>query len=156
MDIICLSMLCCIYGFILGLVICSLSNVPYHFTTQMTGVRVLSAFIGSFLGICIPSPMADWLVRYMSNKNSGVYEAGYRNLLCTPAFILGFIYSGDLGYLFKQNLIGWDVCSFTVLQHLLGLSCHSYLMLTFCIAIERSLSMDMQLSPWERASFPLA
>ncbi|KAH8810615.1 major facilitator superfamily domain-containing protein [Xylogone sp. PMI_703] len=67
------------------------TKAPYHFSTKATGLTVISSFIGTLLGNCIPGPIADWLVKYMSKKNGGVYEPEFRNLLCIPAFILGLM-----------------------------------------------------------------
>ena len=61
---------------------------PYNFTTSQVGLTVLSAFIGATLGNLIPGPLCDWLVKYMSKRNKGVYEPEFRIVLTVPAFIL--------------------------------------------------------------------
>ncbi|CAK7213962.1 hypothetical protein SEUCBS140593_002026 [Sporothrix eucalyptigena] len=71
----------------------SLSSIfggaPYHFTTSQIGLTVLASFVGGSLGNIIPGPILDWLVKYMSRKNGGVYEPEFRNILLIPAFFLG-------------------------------------------------------------------
>lgn len=67
------------------------SKPPYGFTTRQTGLTVLSSFIGAFLGNLIPGPLSDWLVKYMSRKNNGVYEPEFRNILCIPGLIFGLM-----------------------------------------------------------------
>lgn len=67
------------------------SKPPYRFDTSQTGLTVLSAFIGAFLGNAIPGPLSDWLVKYMSRKNNGVYEPEFRNVLCVPGLIFGLM-----------------------------------------------------------------
>lgn len=73
----------------------SLSQVfgkaPYHFSTSATGLTVISSFIGALLGNAIPGPLSDWLVKYMSRKNNGIYEPEFRNVLCLPGLIFGLI-----------------------------------------------------------------
>ncbi|CAK7235868.1 hypothetical protein SCUCBS95973_009413 [Sporothrix curviconia] len=71
----------------------SLSSIfgaaPYHFTTAQIGLTVLASFVGGSLGNIIPGPILDWLVKYMSRKNGGIYEPEFRNILLIPAFFLG-------------------------------------------------------------------
>lgn len=67
------------------------SKPPYRFTASQTGLTVLSSFVGAFLGNVIPGPLSDWLVKYMSRKNNGVYEPEFRNVLCLPGLISGLI-----------------------------------------------------------------
>ncbi|KAF2096044.1 MFS general substrate transporter [Rhizodiscina lignyota] len=67
------------------------SKAPYHFNTKQVGLTVIGSFIGSFLGNTLPGPTSDWLVRYLSKKNNGVYEPEFRNLLCVPSFFLGLM-----------------------------------------------------------------
>jgi hypothetical protein len=64
---------------------------PYNFTAKEVGLTVLSPFIGTIIVNCIPGTVADWLVKFMSRKNNGVYEPEFCNLLCIPALILGFM-----------------------------------------------------------------
>jgi hypothetical protein len=67
------------------------SGAPYHFTPNQVGLTAIGSFIGSLSGNLITGPFSDWLVRYLSKKNNGVYEPEFRNLLCIPAFVLGLI-----------------------------------------------------------------
>lgn len=64
---------------------------PYFFTTAQVGLTVLSAFIGATLGNIIPGPLCDWLAKYMSRKNRGIYEPEFRIVLTVPAFFLGLM-----------------------------------------------------------------
>ncbi|OIW22561.1 MFS general substrate transporter [Coniochaeta ligniaria NRRL 30616] len=64
---------------------------PYNFTTAQVGLTVLSSFVGATLGNALPGPFSDWTVKYMSNKNNGVYEPEFRIVLTVPAFILGLM-----------------------------------------------------------------
>lgn len=62
---------------------------PYNFKVSSIGLTVLSAFIGTIFGNLVPGPTADWLVKYMSRKNNGIYEPEFRTLLCIPPLVLG-------------------------------------------------------------------
>ncbi|KAH7084378.1 major facilitator superfamily domain-containing protein [Paraphoma chrysanthemicola] len=64
---------------------------PYRFTTSQVGLTVLSAFVGATLGNMIGGPLCDWLVKYMSKKNKGVYEPEFRIVLTVPAFVFGLM-----------------------------------------------------------------
>lgn len=64
---------------------------PYNFKPAAIGLTVLSPFVAYIIGNFVPGPIADWLVKYMSRKNGGVYEPEFRNLLCIPALIIGGI-----------------------------------------------------------------
>lgn len=67
------------------------SVAPYHFTPNQVGLTAIGSFIGALLGNVIPGPISDWLVKYMSKKNNGIYEPEFRNLLCIPSFVLGLM-----------------------------------------------------------------
>ncbi|KAF2095551.1 MFS general substrate transporter [Rhizodiscina lignyota] len=64
---------------------------PYYFTTSQVGLTVLSAFVGATLGNIFPGPFSDWLVKYMSRKNNGIYEPEFRIPLTVPSFVLGLM-----------------------------------------------------------------
>lgn len=82
------------------------SGPPYHFKTSSIGLTVLAPFVANIFGNYVPGTVADWLVKYMSKKNNGVYEPEFRNLLCIPAFLTSI--AGYWGYgLAVHNRVHW-------------------------------------------------
>lgn len=71
---------------------------PYNLTSAEVGQAVLSSFVGATLGNVIPGPVSDWLVKYMSRQNQGVYEPEFRLVLSVPAFIFGLIAFWGFGW----------------------------------------------------------
>ncbi|OAA63693.1 Major facilitator superfamily domain, general substrate transporter [Niveomyces insectorum RCEF 264] len=108
------------------------SAPPYNFNPHQTGLTVIGSFIGSLLGNIFPGRIADWLVKYASRKNNGVYEPEFRNLLCIPAFFFGL--AGFWGFgLSLQAKNHWIVPTFffglsTFAGSILSLVSNAYLL----------------------------
>ncbi|KAI5857327.1 MFS general substrate transporter [Durotheca rogersii] len=64
---------------------------PYNLTTSQVGLSAFSSFIAATLGNAIPGPVCDWLVKFLSRKNKGVYEPEFRLILSVPSLILGLM-----------------------------------------------------------------
>ncbi|KAK3679515.1 hypothetical protein LTR78_001076 [Recurvomyces mirabilis] len=65
------------------------SAPPYNFSVSAIGLVSLSALIGSILGAFVTGPTADWVVKFMSRRNKGVYEPEFRLTLIVVVLILG-------------------------------------------------------------------
>lgn len=74
------------------------SQPPYSLSTTTIGRSVFASFIGATLGNLIPGPVSDWLVKYLSRKNGGVYEPEFRLVLSVPALIFGLIAYWGFGW----------------------------------------------------------
>ncbi|KAH8817403.1 major facilitator superfamily domain-containing protein [Xylogone sp. PMI_703] len=65
------------------------SAPPYNFTVSQIGLVALSTLVGSIIGAFISGPIADWIIKFMSRRNNGIYEPEFRLLLITITLIIG-------------------------------------------------------------------
>lgn len=64
---------------------------PYNFSVSKTGFISLSPLITTAIGEIISGPLNDWICIYLTKKNSGIYEPGFRLPLMLIAVILGVV-----------------------------------------------------------------
>ncbi|KUJ15146.1 MFS general substrate transporter [Mollisia scopiformis] len=62
---------------------------PYNFSVSGVGLVAVSPLIGSIIGAFISGPIADWIVKYMSRRNNGIYEPEFRLVLVIITLIIG-------------------------------------------------------------------
>jgi len=62
---------------------------PYNFSVSGVGLVAIASLIGAILGAFITGPLADWIVKFMSRRNNGVYEPEFRLTLVIVTLILG-------------------------------------------------------------------
>ncbi|KAH9222545.1 major facilitator superfamily domain-containing protein [Leptodontidium sp. 2 PMI_412] len=62
---------------------------PYNFTVSQVGLVACSPLIGSIIGAFISGPIADFIIKYMSRRNNGIYEPEFRLLLVFITLIFG-------------------------------------------------------------------
>lgn len=64
---------------------------PYNFSVSGVGLVSIASLIGAILGAFTIGPLADWVVKFMSRRNKGVYEPEFRLLLISVSLVLGGI-----------------------------------------------------------------
>jgi MFS family permease len=62
---------------------------PYNFSISGVGLVAVSPLIGSIIGAFISGPIADWIVKFMSRRNNGIYEPEFRLVLIIITLIIG-------------------------------------------------------------------
>lgn len=62
---------------------------PYSFSVSQVGLVTISSLIGAIVGAFITGPLADWVVKFMSRRNGGIYEPEFRLVLISIALVLG-------------------------------------------------------------------
>lgn len=62
---------------------------PYNFTVSQVGLVAISSLIGAIIGAFVTGPLADWVTKYLSRRNNGVYEPEFRLVLILAALVLG-------------------------------------------------------------------
>jgi len=62
---------------------------PYNFSVSGVGLVSVSALIGSIIGAFITGPLADWVVKFMSRRNKGIYEPEFRLVIIVVTLTLG-------------------------------------------------------------------
>ncbi|KAI5117939.1 hypothetical protein M0805_002052 [Coniferiporia weirii] len=66
----------------------SLPEFGYGFGAGTTGlISGVGPFIAAFLGNFLAGPLSDWVVKWMSRRNGGVYEPEFRLLMAIPLFL---------------------------------------------------------------------
>jgi MFS family permease len=64
---------------------------PYNFSISGVGLVAISPLIGSIIGAFTSGPIADWVVKFMSRRNGGIYEPEFRLPLIIITLIVGGI-----------------------------------------------------------------
>lgn len=64
---------------------------PYSFTVSEVGLVAIAPLIGAILGAFVTGPLADWVVKFMSRRNRGVYEPEFRLVIIFFSLIIGGI-----------------------------------------------------------------
>ena len=64
---------------------------PYNFSVSGVGLISIASLIGAILGAFITGPLADWVVKFMSRRNKGIYEPEFRLVLISVSLVLGGI-----------------------------------------------------------------
>lgn len=72
----------------------------YNFSSLGTGLIYISPFIGGVLGTAVAGKVSDFIVRFMSRRNGGIYEPEFRLVMAIPVAISTCI--GLMGF-------GWSV-----------------------------------------------
>ncbi|KAF4629521.1 hypothetical protein G7Y89_g8624 [Cudoniella acicularis] len=62
---------------------------PYNFSVSGVGLVAVSPLIGSIIGAFISGPVADWITKFMSRRNNGIYEPEFRLVLIIITLIIG-------------------------------------------------------------------
>ncbi|KAH8894459.1 MFS general substrate transporter [Thozetella sp. PMI_491] len=65
------------------------SAPPYNFTVSGVGLVSISALVGSIIGAFLTGPLADWVTKFMSRRNGGIYEPEFRLVMIVVTLILG-------------------------------------------------------------------
>ncbi|KAI1001691.1 hypothetical protein K3495_g6509 [Podosphaera aphanis] len=76
------------------------SNATYGFSALSIGLIYISPLIGGVLGTAVAGKISDFIAKYMSRKNGGLYEPEFRLLMAVPVAITTV--AGLIG-------IGWSV-----------------------------------------------
>ncbi|KAL1889395.1 hypothetical protein Cpir12675_005795 [Ceratocystis pirilliformis] len=82
---------------------------PYWWQEDKAGYTYLGPFLGAVLGFFIAAFLSDWMVRYMTKRNNGIYEPEFRILLIIPMFIVGEIGLFGFGITASQIITGESV-----------------------------------------------
>lgn len=81
------------------------TSEPYYFKQTSVGLLYVAMFVGGFLGSAVAGKISDYIVRFMCNKNNGIYEPEFRLIMIFPVMLavsiglMGFGWStfdGDL------------------------------------------------------------
>ncbi|KXL45180.1 hypothetical protein M433DRAFT_281416 [Acidomyces richmondensis BFW] len=62
---------------------------PYNFSVSGVGLVSVAALIGSIIGAFTTGPLADFVVKFMSRRNKGIYEPEFRLVIIVVTLILG-------------------------------------------------------------------
>jgi MFS family permease len=62
---------------------------PYNFSVSGVGLVSVAALIGSIIGAFTTGPLADWIVKFMSRRNKGIYEPEFRLVMIVVTLVLG-------------------------------------------------------------------
>ncbi|KAI0172984.1 MFS general substrate transporter [Hypoxylon sp. FL1284] len=62
---------------------------PYNFSVSGVGLVSISSLVGAIVGAFTSGPIADWIVKTMSRRNGGIYEAEFRLVLIVISFVVG-------------------------------------------------------------------
>lgn len=74
----------------IGIILAAIFIGPPLFWDEVnTGYAYAGAFIGAVVGFLISSVLSDWSAKYMTRKNSGVYEPEFRIVLVIPQLVFG-------------------------------------------------------------------
>lgn len=73
---------------------------PYFLTTAELGYMSAGPTVGGFIGAMVAGAMSDPIIRYLSDRNNGIFEPEFRLLLAIPATIMSTI-----GYFLFGSLI---------------------------------------------------
>ena len=72
------------------------SSSSYNFTAFQCGLVYLSPFIGGILGTAVAGKLSDLIVRWMAQRNNGIYEPEFRLIMAGP--ILASTVIGLMGF----------------------------------------------------------
>ncbi len=64
---------------------------PYSFTVSEVGLVAVAPLVGAIIGAFVTGPLADWVVKFMSRRNKGVYEPEFRLVIVVFSLIIGGI-----------------------------------------------------------------
>ncbi|KAF2230319.1 MFS general substrate transporter [Viridothelium virens] len=62
-------------------------KTTYNFSALGSGLVYLSPFIGGILGTAVAGKVSDFIVRYMSKRNDGIYEPEFRLVMAIPVML---------------------------------------------------------------------
>jgi len=62
---------------------------PYNFSISGVGLVSVAALIGSIIGAFTTGPLADFVVKFMSRRNKGIYEPEFRLVIIVVTLFLG-------------------------------------------------------------------
>lgn len=104
----------------------------YNFTSLQVGLVYISPFVGGVFGTAIAGKGSDYVVRYLSRRNGGVYEPEFRLIMAIPIAIttaiglMGFGWSAEERDLWIVPTIFFGIISF-------GCSLGATTAITFCV-----------------------
>ncbi|KAE9969839.1 hypothetical protein EG327_010475 [Venturia inaequalis] len=90
----------------------------YDFTALETGLVYLSAFVGAVFGTAVAGVASDFVVRFLSKRNGGVYEPEFRLVMMVPvaissvAGLMGFGWSIELRDMYMVPTVFFGLISF--------------------------------------------
>ncbi|KAI9848337.1 MAG: hypothetical protein M1838_000553 [Thelocarpon superellum] len=105
---------------------------PYNFTALGAGLVYVSPFIGGVLGTAVAGKVSDVIVRFLSQRNGGLYEPEFRLVMAIPVAIttciglMGFGWSAQEQDRWIVPTVFFGVISF-------GCSLGSTTAITFCV-----------------------
>ena len=75
---------------LIGIVLAAIMlGPPLLFNEVQTGYMYTGAFIGAVLGFLLAGLISDWVPRWMTKRNGGIYEPEFRLVLVIPQLIFG-------------------------------------------------------------------
>ncbi|KAI9656269.1 MAG: hypothetical protein M1821_004932 [Bathelium mastoideum] len=107
-------------------------NTDYHFSALGAGLVYISPFIGGILGTAVAGKVSDFIVRWMSRRNDGIYEPEFRLVMVVP--VAGSTVIGLFGFGWSaQERDAWIVP--TVFFGIISFGCSlgSTTAITFCV-----------------------
>jgi len=96
-----------------------LAYPPYNLKPDMLAYVGLPSSISGFIGSVAAGVFSDWLIKYMTKRNKGVYEPEYRLLLMIVAVVMGTAGFVGLGFAYRDQ---WSVPRIIALAQLFYLS----------------------------------
>lgn len=72
------------------------SSATYNFSALQAGLIYISPFVGGVLGTAVAGKLSDYVVRFMSRQNGGLYEPEFRLVMAIPVALATTI--GLMGY----------------------------------------------------------
>lgn len=104
----------------------------YNFSALGAGLVYISPFIGGVLGTAVAGKVSDIIVRFMSQRNGGVYEPEFRLVMAAPIAVTTAI--GLMGYGWSaQEKDKWIVPTIFFGIISFGCSLGSTTAITFCV-----------------------
>lgn len=76
---------------------------PYNFTVSQVGLVACSPLIGSIIGAFISGPIADFIIKFMSRRNNGIYEPEFRLVLVIITLLFGGISFFGFGWSISEQ-----------------------------------------------------
>lgn len=108
------------------------SKDTYNFSALSAGLIYVSPFIGGILGTAVAGKISDFIVKFMSKKNDGLYEPEFRLVMAIPVAITTSI--GLMGYGWAAQIHdSWIVPTIFFGVISFGCSLGSTTAITFCV-----------------------
>jgi MFS family permease len=93
-----------------------LSKEPYYFGPLQLGIIGLPAMLGALVFMPLSGYTADWLIRFLSKRNKGIYEPEFRLWLMIPACVISSISFIGFGWAVANKKSPTIIVLFSTLQ----------------------------------------